>query len=1307
MQSATLATLCNTTAALSTLGASTLEATPLLTSTEATAASPIALSSIALSSSEARDASPNGASEHTSGGSLGGPPNGNSLGDTLNDSSLNSDSALSSSAAALATHGASTLDDAKLFSLFGSWLCSVPLASLTAASAALLASPCSSTLSGDATQLAVLDGSTPRDAMASALSLADGTLESMSRATLTTSADSPAMLCGSTSSLSSSAAALATHGASTLNDAMLLSLFGSWLRSSMLSNDTTQLTELDGSTLRDVMTSDLSLTGGTLAESLPRATLAVASAASPTTLCSSPSALSSTAAALAALGVSMLNDAMLFALFGSWLRSLPPASLAAASTISTFALNGNSIGSSKLQIASELSSAPTAMPLVTSTAALSTAATSAPKPTACTHSGRPPCSVITASEALALGHSDGCWTMPLEEDAEWVENPLFTHKHHYSCGGAQVGGVAASSMPCKEVTAENTPCREARTQEAGHAKLASTAASAVSPTVPSSISLSSSEARAASPNGASQLSSAPTAMPLVTSTAVSTRFTGTVATMHLADSNELMCSGLNGGSNLTALCPQSAARVGGAQPSTLQAQSSTLQASQRKLGGSLLIGRMSACLSLVDCLGNGIIDTPVDGALGGSSLDGHSLVEHSLANKISIGGDSVGGNTLGDFSLDDVVTDGQAVELVEQAGNASLLGDGSTTSRNGHSLGDNSPGGNLLNHSSLIISTLDGACARVRSSTRDGVQLNGFSRDNSSLGGSPLGGSPLNSARLNGSQLGDSQPDSSQLDGSQRDNSQLNSLPLCGLPLDGSPSRSSQLGGSQQDSSQLDSSLLNASQVDGSALNSSSPLEGLQPSLGNSALGGLLVSDSTSGNSHKGDALGIGASLPCSPCSIMTIDRATIAHRATSQEACAGLSWGEACRMAQRITSADPGLASLVVEAMQASQSSANWKRHQRRQLCPSQTKVSVLRCWNPAADTKRCLALYCGGKEHTGGIAMHSKAMGSYMELLRAATFNNATRIPVSEHTISSQEFLAMINDVSNAVMMLSSSGPSEQQQRSDDLAVAESLLDLSSTKERALEAALASVNAYDNEAIVRSKVEALGHALGTKRMESGSFKAIQAVLERATERHTNDKDAYHALGAKKRAYFHYKKLINEVKSTSVARAGIGGGAGSSASGPSAQDAEIGSQLPRLSSNHLGGITHGTLALARQRLEQHYEAHTALLEGACPSPDSGNSGHRGFLQGGVYLSPPTCVAVDTDEQARGGFSDHNPEEWIEFLGPASHLETADLDSDILGLMSSPEVISWLGSPESESASAVSGCRSGGVFGGNQPSRSQ
>ena len=248
--------------------------------------------------------------------------------------------------------------------------------------------------------------------------------------------------------------------------------------------------------------------------------------------------------------------------------------------------------------------------------------------------------------------------------------------------------------------------------------------------------------------------------------------------------------------------------------------------------------------------------------------------------------------------------------------------------------------------------------------------------------------------------------------------------------------------------------------------------------------------------------------------------------------------------------------------------------------------------------------------------------------------------------------------------------------------------------------------LGAGEGEAVARSKIQALGHALGTRRMEAGSFKAIQAVLARIANRYASDKEAYQALGAKKQTYFHYKKLIIGVKSTSIARAGIGGGAGSSGSDPSAQDGEIGSQLPRLSSNHLAGITDSTLALARQRLEQHYEAYTTLLEGARLSPVSGNGGHGGFLQGGVYLSPPTCVTLNTDEQAPNGFSDHDPEEWIEFLGPASHLEAVDPERIIFGLVSSPEVISWLGSPESESASAVSGCRSGGVFGGNQPSRS-
>ena len=517
-----------------------------------------------------------------------------------------------------------------------------------------------------------------------------------------------------------------------------------------------------------------------------------------------------------------------------------------------------------------------------------------------------------------------------------------------------------------------------------------------------------------------------------------------------------------------------------------------------------------------------------------------------------------------------------------------------------------------------------------------------------SLGAPPLSNSPLEAVQLNGSQLGNSQPDSLQLNGMACNSAQLDSLPLCRLPpgdssfnesqLGGSQLDSSQLDGSQHDSSQVDSSLLDSVQVDGSMLNAFSPLVGSQPSLGNSALGSSLVSDSTGSNLHKGDVLEEGVSPcsltpPCSPRSIMTISMA---------------------------------LALADSKVLQSSQLS------------------SVL-----------------DDSQHLLG---NGTVLGDSM--LDSGSMNIGSLDSGSLDDSSQAHFRSMINGLDGTVMMLNSTGPSDQQQRSDDLAVAESLLDFSSTKERALEAALASVSANENETVVRSRVGALGHALGTKRMESGSFRAIQAVLERTAERHSSDKEAYQALGAKKQAYFHYKKLINEIKSTSVARSGVGGGAGSSGSGPSAQDAEIGSQLPRLSSNHLGGVTDGMLASARRQLEHHYNAHAMLLEGACLSPFSGNSSHGDFLREGVYLSPPTRVTSNTGEQALNGSSYSNLEERNEFLDPASHLAAADLESDILGLMSSPEVISWLGSSESESASTVSGYRSGGVFGEIQPSRS-
>ena len=75
------------------------------------------------------------------------------------------------SAVAPATLGASTLDDAIIFSLFGSWHRSSPLAQSAAARAVSPASPCSFTLNGGTAPPASLDGSAPRDATASSLSL--------------------------------------------------------------------------------------------------------------------------------------------------------------------------------------------------------------------------------------------------------------------------------------------------------------------------------------------------------------------------------------------------------------------------------------------------------------------------------------------------------------------------------------------------------------------------------------------------------------------------------------------------------------------------------------------------------------------------------------------------------------------------------------------------------------------------------------------------------------------------------------------------------------------------------------------------------------------------------------------------------------------------------------------------------------------------------------------------------------------------------------------------------------------------------
>ena len=1369
---ATLATLCSTTAVLATLGTSTLEATPLLTSTAASAASPIALSSIALSSSEARvaspngasesssapettplvtstaasaaspiepssialsssearAASPNGASERTSGGSLGGPPNGNSLGDTLNDSSLSSDSALSSSAAALDTHGASTLDDAKLFSLFGSWLRSVPLTSLTAAPAVSLASPCSSMLSCDATQLAVLDGSTPRDAMASALSLAGGTLESMSRTTLTAaSAALPATLCDSTGSLSSSAAALPTHIASTLDDAMLLSLFGSWLRSSMLSDDTTQLTELDGSTLRDAMTSDLSLAGGTLA-------------ASPTTLCSSPSALSSTAAALAALGASTLDDAILLSLFGSWLRSLPPASLAAASTISTFALDGNSVGNSKSQIAS-----PDGASELDSCSALD----SSPVGNSLGRSARKGASIgnrllrrCSLNESSLDGGSlgigsihGGSWDTRMLDNALAVSptvlssiSPSSSEARAASPDGASQLSSAPTAMPLVMLTV----------------------ASAVSPTMLSSVSLSSLEACAASPDGASQLSSVPTAMPLVTSIAevtpngpskLAAPASMPLATLAaaLAVSPSTLCSIALGGSEAQTASLNGASKLAAPASTPLAKSAAVLAVSPSTLGGIALGGseaqiaslngasKLAAPASMPLATSAAALavspSTLCSIALGGSeaqiaSLSGASklaapasmplatsaaalVVVTSTAeitlyrmNGARVGGDTASSQQLSsrkarklahriamaDLNMITLVANGIQTSLESKAWahkhrpgdpKTSVLRCDDPASEDKRRLaihcggkaclgGVSMPRQSMQTYMELLnMAAPSGGARHVDSGFPKMVQTSVNDRFTDtinsatitmmmSLGAPPLSNSPLEAVQLNGSQLGNSQPDSLQLNGMACNSAQLDSLPLCRLPpgdssfnesqLGGSQLDSSQLDGSQHDSSQVDSSLLDSVQVDGSMLNAFSPLVGSQPSLGNSALGSSLVSDSTGSNLHKGDVLEEGVSPcsltpPCSPRSIMTISMA---------------------------------LALADSKVLQSSQLS------------------SVL-----------------DDSQHLLG---NGTVLGDSM--LDSGSMNIGSLDSGSLDDSSQAHFRSMINGLDGTVMMLNSTGPSDQQQRSDDLAVAESLLDFSSTKERALEAALASVSANENETVVRSRVGALGHALGTKRMESGSFRAIQAVLERTAERHSSDKEAYQALGAKKQAYFHYKKLINEIKSTSVARSGVGGGAGSSGSGPSAQDAEIGSQLPRLSSNHLGGVTDGMLASARRQLEHHYNAHAMLLEGACLSPFSGNSSHGDFLREGVYLSPPTRVTSNTGEQALNGSSYSNLEERNEFLDPASHLAAADLESDILGLMSSPEVISWLGSSESESASTVSGYRSGGVFGEIQPSRS-
>jgi len=131
--------------------------------------------------------------------------------------------------------------------------------------------------------------------------------------------------------------------------------------------------------------------------------------------------------------------------------------------------------------------------------------------------------------------------------------------------------------------------------------------------------------------------------------------------------------------------------------------------------------------------------------------------------------------------------------------------------------------------------------------------------------------------------------------------------------------------------------------------------------------------------------------------------------------------------------------------------------------------------------------------------------------------------------------------------------------------------------------------------------------------------------------------------------------------------------------------------------------VTDGMLATAHQRLVQHFDrARGKLLEGGRLSPISGDRGQQDSLHEGVYLSPPMSVALDTDVRAPSGTSGHDPGEWVEFLDPALHLfEGADTECDIFELMSSPEVRSWLVSPEDESASTVSDYRSGGVFGEN------
>jgi hypothetical protein len=668
--------------------------------------------------------------------------------------------------------------------------------------------------------------------------------------------------------------------------------------------------------------------------------------------------------------------------------------------------------------------------------------------------------------------------------------------------------------------------------------------------------------------------------------------------------------------------------------------------------------RVVAATQLHNCSLGGYSIKRIDDAASTKQLHGDSLADSSVSNGSLGGGSFVSDSPCSISTVGDELAGAQPIEETADSSK-------SIDTKAAKQLSDTSlVGGPLVLVGDALV------CSTFVGSSLVNNMLVGDLHDNAELSGS----SPATSTLVGDAHI------SGALDGDTLENCSLVGCSFVGC----SPAKNT-TGGRSCDSSMSNDSHLKALHPNGS-------LESARET---------RVGGATSCPEAKAPRQ---SSITSSPCSIMSAGEPLTQFSkqgAAPQEAWKRLPWLEAHRLAQHILSADPEIASVVTNTMQASRSSGVWTRHQRRSKV---AKVSVLRCDGPGSDDKRRLVLYCGGKDHLGGIAVCRTAMRTHMELLRVAAVYGWALCLTPRHAVSPEaHFRSMIDGVNNTVMMLSNGDLSEQQQHPDDLAVAESLLDLSSTKERALESALASVGANEDESVVRSRVKALGHSLGTKRMESGSFKAITAVLERITERHSSDKEAYQALGAKKQAYFHYKKLINEVNTAGTARAGISGGSGGSGGGPSAQDAVIGSQLPRLSSNHLGGVTDGMLATAHQRLVQHFDrARGKLLEGGRLSPISGDRGQQDSLHEGVYLSPPMSVALDTDVRAPSGTSGHDPGEWVEFLDPALHLfEGADTECDIFELMSSPEVRSWLVSPEDESASTVSDYRSGGVFGEN------